>query len=159
MEKVVNKFFDLSVHRDFARPEQCHKLRALGITDKTAYHWKVSEADIKLHTSNFDYDGYYADACKHIDSVNRYYTTPAYSLADFLVFFYAAKFEFNLIFDGGLFHVFPRDSKIVHDCPPLNGNRLPDVIASVLINLITSGLIDADAFNKFLSDKLLTSVQ
>lgn len=130
------KNLNISLYQDFVDPNICQQLVNAGLDAPCHFHWRQNGANCQLHTRVFDYDGYYSLPLSVIDSLSKTKYIPAYSVGDmirllpgFMLTHNNNEFEFNAD------ELFKMDVQ--------TGARLPDVLATAVLNGLLQHKLDA----------------
>lgn len=145
--------YDQPLYRNFVKPDLCRHLQHLGLTSGTPYQWKITSRDTALYTKEFDIDSYYVNAVKQIDAASQPIVCPAFTTADCMLCFNLVDLDYTITCEDYRYYFKVLDASMAKICLPLYGDRLPDVLALVLQNLIYSCKIDVQAANTILATK------
>jgi len=134
------KTLNLPLHQNFVVPILCKDLHAAGLSDKTAYQWKIQNGQAFIWTTAFDPDNYYRQAESIIDSHIITTIIPAYTSADME----------KIV--GNFYHTSVSGE---HEVRPLQfvrigvrrAPRYPDALAMVAVELLIRRIILPEAVN------------
>ena len=131
------------ITQDFASPAYCKALQNAGIYHHCNFTWKkFDDQNFELWSESFDPDDYYKDGNRLLSLCAEPITVPAFSLKDL---------ERCVPGDYVIYrssNTYVLSCEIMYEIPKMRSDRLPDVFAMAVIELVNRKKYPIDYFNK-----------
>lgn len=138
MEPIIDKIII-----DHVSPALCGVLKGQGFNIPSSYIWKILPDTVRLHTNAFDIDGYYESGEDIIDRLSGVLDhIPAWTITEmerYLPDYLIART--NNVYTISI----DENYKVGH----IEGSRLPDLLASMLIQLLRKRMLDVRKLKAF----------